>query len=511
MCSTMPNGDYDYPCVLGAAMLFYEAQRSGSLPANNRIKWRGNSGLYDVAPNNQSLAGGWYDAGDLTKFTFPAAWAIQTLALGYLEFTDGYQKAGQVETLMANLKWGADWLMAARYSADGFVAVTWMPGRDVRASHRFWGHPEDLAQPAGVAAVTAGIPASDLLSAGAAALAATSVVFKAADPAYSQQCLQVAQDLYNQAIDSEGLYSKSVPAVQGYYDSYSTLDDLTLAAAWLALRTGDRSILQQAQEYYQRHIDEEGGGEMRRYDYNNVVQAAGYLLAKLDPANKDKYSQPIRTVMDKWLNAQANITYSPKGLAYIDSWGNLRYVSNQALMGLLHNKLYPDNSKRSTVYACFARKQMRYILGADTQQSYVVGVGIHPGPCQAHHRAASCGMLGTPCDCSAYLNTGCNPNIIYGALVGGPDVNDEFVDQRSNYQQAEVAVDWNAGFTGVMAALSTNPISWSQCQQAGQENGRGRVSPNINAAQTAAASSPLLMLFMSLAGVVIMQAALHAH
>lgn len=59
MCSTMPNGDYDYPCVLGAAMLFYEAQRSGSLPANNRIKWRGNSGLYDVAPNNQSLAGGW--------------------------------------------------------------------------------------------------------------------------------------------------------------------------------------------------------------------------------------------------------------------------------------------------------------------------------------------------------------------------------------------------------------------------------------------------------------------
>lgn len=200
-----------------------------------------------------------------------------------------------------------------------------------------------------------------------------------------------------------------------------------------------------------------------------------------------------------------------QGLAYIDSWGNLRYVSNQALMGLLHNKLYPDNSKRSTVYACFARKQMRYILGADTQQSYVVGkpstrlslqdsvcsvmplsyvcfskahtvkafhcatlesvdtliscaqqtspcvavgVGIHPGPCQAHHRAASCGMLGTPCDCSAYLNTGCNPNIIYGALVGGPDVNDEFVDQRSNYQQAEVAVDWNAGFTGVLRHLS---------------------------------------------------------
>ncbi len=48
--------------VLGDAYLFYEAQRSGALPPDNRIAWRGNSALQDSI-GNHSLAGGWYDSG----------------------------------------------------------------------------------------------------------------------------------------------------------------------------------------------------------------------------------------------------------------------------------------------------------------------------------------------------------------------------------------------------------------------------------------------------------------
>ncbi len=138
-----------------------------------------------------------------------------------------------------------------------------------------------------------------------------------------------------------------------------------------------------------------------------------------------------------------------QGLAVVNGWGNLRYVANEALMGLLHNKLYPAsvNQRREQVYACFARKQMRYILG-DGGRSYVVGVGAGQTPCQVHHRAASCGPLNVPCDCLAYNNPGCNPNTIYGALVSGPTAQDTYTDARSNYQQTEVAVDFNAGFSG---------------------------------------------------------------
>jgi hypothetical protein len=58
-------------------------------------------------------------------------------------------------------------------------------------------------------------------------------------------------------------------------------------------------------------------------------------------------------------------------MAWIDSWGNLRYVAAQAFIGLLHNKLYPDQSRRATVYTCFARKQARIMMG-ETGRSFVV-------------------------------------------------------------------------------------------------------------------------------------------
>ena len=54
---------YDYGQVLGLSWLFYEGQRSGKLPSNNRVPWRGDSALTDQAPDGSDLSGGWYDAG----------------------------------------------------------------------------------------------------------------------------------------------------------------------------------------------------------------------------------------------------------------------------------------------------------------------------------------------------------------------------------------------------------------------------------------------------------------
>ena len=59
--------------VLDSSYRFYEAQRSGKLPPDNRVPWRGDSALADVAPNGKSLAGGWYDAGGTTS---SAGWIL---------------------------------------------------------------------------------------------------------------------------------------------------------------------------------------------------------------------------------------------------------------------------------------------------------------------------------------------------------------------------------------------------------------------------------------------------
>jgi len=42
-------------------------------------------------------------------------------------------------------------------------------------------------------------------------------------------------------------------------------------------------------------------------------------------------------------------------------------------------------------------------------------------------------------------------NIIYGAVIGGPDVEDKFVDDRTQFNFTEVALDYNAAWQGLMA------------------------------------------------------------
>lgn len=54
---------YNLNEVLHKSILFYEAQRSGTLPANQRVKWRGNSGLKDGCDIGVDMSGGWYDGG----------------------------------------------------------------------------------------------------------------------------------------------------------------------------------------------------------------------------------------------------------------------------------------------------------------------------------------------------------------------------------------------------------------------------------------------------------------
>lgn len=43
------------------SLLFYEAQRSGELPEDQRIQWRGDSALTDGQDNGVDLTGGYYD------------------------------------------------------------------------------------------------------------------------------------------------------------------------------------------------------------------------------------------------------------------------------------------------------------------------------------------------------------------------------------------------------------------------------------------------------------------
>ena len=55
------KGNYNYKNGIHASLLFYEAQRSGKLSADNRVPWRGDSMLNDGNDVGHDLTGGYFD------------------------------------------------------------------------------------------------------------------------------------------------------------------------------------------------------------------------------------------------------------------------------------------------------------------------------------------------------------------------------------------------------------------------------------------------------------------
>lgn len=83
-------------------------------------------------------------------------------------------------------------------------------------------------------------------------------------------------------------------------------------------------------------------------------------------------------------------------------------------------------------------------------------------PQQVHHRRASIVSIkknSTQVTCQGDFSDwkdrkAPNPNVIVGAIVGGPDLSDEFDDNKDNYKQNETAAVNTAPFIGVLAYLS---------------------------------------------------------
>ena len=89
------NPKYNYSEIIHDSLLFYEAQRSGSLPVSSRIPWRSSAMESDGSTVNEDLNGEYFDAGDYVKFNFPAAAVTKMLAWEMVEFSEGYKFAAE--------------------------------------------------------------------------------------------------------------------------------------------------------------------------------------------------------------------------------------------------------------------------------------------------------------------------------------------------------------------------------------------------------------------------------
>ncbi|XP_018472074.1 endoglucanase 9 [Raphanus sativus] len=453
----------NYIEALSKSLLFFQGQRSGPLPTDQQLSWRASSGLSDGSSANVDLTGGYYDAGDNVKFNFPMAFTTTMLSWSTLEY--GGQMGPELQNARVSIRWATDYLLKCATATPGklYVGVG-----DPNADHKCWERPEDMDTPRTVYSVSSSNPGSDVAAETAAALASASMVFKEVDSEYSLLLITTAKNVMQFAIQYRGNYSDSLSSsVCPFYCSYSGYkDELMWGAAWLLKATDDLN--------YKNFIESLGSGDQPDiFNWDSKYAGAYVLLSQRALLNKDinfeVYKQEAESFICKILpnTPSSSTSYTQGGMIYKLPHSNLQYVT--AITFLLTTYAKYMKATQHTFYCgnsdivvadtliSVSKRQVDYILGENPKKmSYMVGFGSS-FPMRIHHRASSLPSKSLGCGggFEYYETQNPNPNILTGAIVGGPDENDEYPDKRDDYMHSEPTTYINAAFVGPLAYFAS--------------------------------------------------------
>ncbi|KAE8008602.1 hypothetical protein FH972_005099 [Carpinus fangiana] len=469
------SSTHDYQDALSKAILFYEGQRSGFLPQDQRITWRANSGLSDGWMYNTDLSGGYYDAGDNVKFGFPMAFTTTMLAWSVMEFGDSMPPNDLRNALVA-IRWATDYLLKTVSQPNRIFVQVGDPNID----HNCWERPEDMDTARTVYAVDAPNPASDVAGETAAALAASSIVFRSSDSGYSDTLLRNAVSAFQFADSYRGAYSDNSNIKYGacpfYCDFDGYQDELLWGAAWLRRATNEETYL----NYLQSNGQTLGADEnVNEFGWDNKHAGLNVLVSK-EVLEGNMYSlQSYKASADNFMcalipeSSAPHIEYTNGGLIYKPGGSNLQHATSIAFLSLVYANYLTRTSQAincgniyvsPTTLRQLAKRQVDYILGDNPKGiSYMVGYSDYY-PQRIHHRGSSMPsikdhpqFIGCK-EGSIYFNsTNPNPNILVGAVVGGPGEDDIYDDNRVDYKKSEPTTYINAPLVGVLAYLVANP------------------------------------------------------
>lgn len=532
--------EIDFAKALQYTMHFYNANMCGSGISGGRLEWRGDchteDGAIPLKPYGEDFIGtnlsqefideyidildpdgngtvdcdgGMHDAGDHVKFCLPGSYAASTLAWGYYEFRDAYEKTGNAEQIEEIIHWFADYYLKCLYynEDDTVLAYCYQVGEG-NIDHNYWIAPElqnttallDFARPAYFATVDT--PASDMCAGTSAVLAICYLLFRETEPAFAEECRKGAYALYDFAVqtheEDEGLKVLSLGYDGGFYTSSYDYDELAWAAVWLyeCTMTDDPTATEKAWEYIDAiiSVDESTSNDMGAHPYTGYMKRIiadtgncwqniwvhcwdtvwGGVFAKLAPiTNTARDWYIFRWNLEYWsglahldpgLDDQlwnmeydpdlpidtSDTTYlakTPAGFSMLNEYGSARYNTAAQLCALVYAKYSPETTHDPMRFADWAYTQMEYVMGKNPMnRPYIVGYS-DTAASHPHHRAAH-GSMTLNMD-EPWDQT----HVLWGALVGGPDSGDWHRDITKDYIYNEVAVDYNAGIVGACAGF----------------------------------------------------------
>ncbi|MBQ7046524.1 MAG: glycoside hydrolase family 9 protein [Oscillospiraceae bacterium] len=414
----------NYAKALQYSLYLYDANMcGGQVGETSQLNWRDDCHTYDSAVSTPygtlDLSGGFHDAGDHVKFGLPGAYSATMLGWGYYEFKDAYTKTGQAGHLQTITDYFCDYFKRCTVMSGSSVQAFCYQVGDGDTDHAKWCSPESqtLARPAYFA--TSSNPCTDVVAETAAALAMNYINFG------NSEDLTYAKALYAFAKSNNKANHQS----QSYYTGTSYLDDLALASILLYKATNTSSY---------------------KSDCANWISQSNYAYTSDYPLCWDSVWPAVNAIYaNEWNRVSANVDTNKNsfntsgGYACRDNWGSARYNTATQLVGLVYDKY-----KNSSTYSAWAKGQMEYLFGNNSAgYCYMVGYDSN-SVTEPHHRAAS-GYSNFPSE-----NQGVPfKHVLVGALVGGPDSNDSYVDDVEQYKYTEVATDYNAAFVGALAGL----------------------------------------------------------
>ncbi|KAG2172253.1 hypothetical protein INT43_004794 [Umbelopsis isabellina] len=460
---------YNYAEVLHKSYLFYHSQKSGHLPYQ-RLAWRSHSCKNCVGTYGEDLSQGWYEAANTMKWGLPFGFTATQLAYNIFIFKDAMKSVDELAEGLELTKWGADYLINAHHNDTHFVGQLGVSALgpiskqiELDVDFNYWGPPEEYEDwvPTGLPHTayynSPEDPASEIAGEYGAAMAATAAIWREYNSTYADILVDHSKRLYKLATEHPGSYiNSSQNAFEWatfWYPSTRYEDELAWNAAWLYAATGEQEWLDQAKIWYNKSSDswteyswdEKGAGThvllygltKDPFFYNNAVEYFDYFL----PGPKQKAK------------------FTPRGLAYVDHWGSVGYSGNIAFLMLAFAKELGWEHPKAKALTTFAIQQINYALG-DYGYSWVVGFGDNY-PTKPYHKSSYNSYIDYPMrgrfqdevegDFTASKTA--QRFILYGAVEGGPNIDDTYHDDRANYEYSEVTQDYNAAWTGAVAAL----------------------------------------------------------
>lgn len=422
--------EYNYAKLLQESLYLYDANMCGKdVSAKSEFSWRSNCHTEDATATYNGktvdVSGGYHDAGDHAKFGLPQAYSATVLGIAHMEFAEAFADTATEAHYKRIMDRFVDYFERCTVlGSDGSVQAFCYQVGDGNVDHGYWGAPENQSSRSGQATFTSDSDTcTDIVSETAAALAAYYINYN------DKTALSYAEKLFTYA-DTKTKMNSSGPA-SGFYNSDSWEDDYALAAALLYKATGKSAYATKYNNVY-------GGRTNPNWAlcWNNVAQAA--LLYSPNSSKKSVFVENQSGLIASKTQSGDN------NFCLIDSLRSARYNTAHQLTGLMYDKIYGKND-----YSSWANGQMKYILGNNAgSKCFVVGYNKYSSK-YPHHRASS-GYQGSVSG-NAYTK---QAHVLVGALVGGPaGSSTAYVDSSEDYNQNEVALDYNAGLVGAAAGL----------------------------------------------------------